>query len=402
MPKRPVIVATIAGVAAVVLAALIWFTWPGPAPGLRLAAVGYGAVPGWAEGRQAGALPALARSCQRFARRPDDKPVGVDGVGGTVGQWRAACAALAAVPANDDAAARAYFESWFQAYAVYDGGRREGLFTGYYEPMLRASAAPGGPFRYPLYGKPDDLIAVDLGKFATDLKGRRIFGRIDGSRLEPYFDREAIEAGALDGRGLELYWADNPVDVFFLQIQGSGRLRLPDGSETRIGYAAKNGQPYYAIGRDLIDTGALTRENVSMQTIRAWLDANPAQAVDLMRRNRSYVFFRDLGEGDVTGALGVGLTPGRSLAIDRSIVPLGAPLWLDAKRPGDGPGDADRPLRRLMVAQDTGGAIRGGIRGDVFWGHGARAEHIAGHMKHPGQWYLLLPRDVAPPEDRRY
>jgi membrane-bound lytic murein transglycosylase A len=244
----------------------------------------------------------------------------------------------------------------------------------------------------PLYRKPDDLVMVDLGEFRENLKGERIAGRVIDGRLRPYEDRTRIEGGALKGRDLEMVWVDDPVDAFFLHIQGSGRITLEDGSVMRVGYAGQNGHPYIAVGRELIARGVLTKENVSMQSIREWLHANPGEASGLMNKNPSFVFFRPLdGEGPL-GAQGVALTPGRSLAVDRSFVPYGLPVWLDAQDPLDG---AAR-VRRLMVAQDTGGAIRGPVRGDVFWGHGADAELRAGRMKSPGRYYLLIPRTVIP------
>ena len=213
----------------------------------------------------------------------------------------------------------------------------------------------------------------------------------------PYADRAAIDAGALAGRELELLWVDDPVDRFFLEIQGSGQVRLPDGETVRVGYADQNGRPYRAIGKDLIESGAIPREQMSMQAIRAWLEANPKQAPAMMAKNPSYVFFTELTElaaaSGPLGAQGVPLTPGRSLAVDRKFLPLGAPIWVDTVAP-EPRGRA--PVARLLVAQDTGGAIRGPVRGDVFWGAGPQAEHLAGHMKSPGRLFILLPRELSP------
>ena len=202
----------------------------------------------------------------------------------------------------------------------------------------------------------------------------------------PFHDRAAIDAGALDGDNLAVVWVDDPVDAFFLHIQGSGRIALADGSELRVGYAAQNGHAYTAVGLILIDDGEVTREAMSMQAIRTWLAANPDRARDLMNRNRSYVFFAVLDGDGPLGSEGVALTPGRSLAVDRRFLPMSVPLWLDSTLPGE------QPLRRLMIAQDTGGAIRGPVRGDVFWGYGEDAADIAGRMKSRGRYYLLLPR----------
>jgi membrane-bound lytic murein transglycosylase A len=298
---------------------------------------------------------------------------------------------------TDAEQARGFFEDWFQPYWVTDAGAADGLFTGYYEPLLFGSRDAGGRYTVPLYRAPADLVRVDLGRFDPELSGYSISGRIEGNQFVPYYSRAEIEAGALDGRGLELLWVDDAVDKFFLQIQGSGQVRLADGSLTRVGYAGQNGHPYRAIGRDLIELGALERAEVSLQSIRAWLEANPSSATTIMDRNRSYIFFeerRDLGPDDgPLGAQGVPLTAGRSLAVDLRHIPLGAPLWLETTVPWpEGPA----PFRHLMIAQDTGGAIDGIVRGDVFFGAGARAEAAAGRMKSGGRYAILLPKSQVP------
>jgi len=358
---------------------------------LVLREIGFDALPGWRVDAVEATRPALDRSCRVFAARPPDRPVGPDGVGGMAADWHEPCAALEALPQGDAAAVRAWLETWFRPFRAFAGTEPVGLFTGYYEPELNGARAPDERFNVPLHQRPDDLVTVDLGRFADDLKGKRIAGRVDGGQLLPYPDRTAIVEGALAGRDLELVWVDDPIAAFFLHIQGSGRVRLPDGSSVQVGYAAQNGRDYFAIGRELIARGVLTRENVSLQSIRAWLEANPDEAPAVMGRNPSYVFFRELtGEGPL-GAMGIALTPERSLAIDPRHMPLGAPVWIDVEDPLD----PKLRLRRLVVAQDTGGAIRGPIRGDLFWGAGDEAEHRAGMMKSKGEYYLLLPRTVA-------
>jgi membrane-bound lytic murein transglycosylase A len=369
---------------------------------LELRPARFSDLPGWREDRVAEALPPLLRSCRRIAGLPDEAAIAArqEGAGfaGTAAHWKPACAAAAAVPAGDDAAARAFFERWFRPMAATNGGDPLGLFTGYYEPLLHGSRKRGGRFTVPLYVRPPELVTVDLGDFRESLKGQRIAGKVEDGALVPFPDRGAIEEGALAGRGLELVWVDDPVDAFFLHVQGSGRVRLAEGGEMRVGYAAQNGHPYFAIGRDLIERGALRQEEVSMQSIRAWLEAHPKEAAAVMARNASYVFFQELeGEGPL-GAEGVPLTPGRSLAVDLKFMPLGMPVWLSSGMPGVREGEADRKLRRLLVAQDTGGAIRGPVRGDVFWGHGEEAAEIAGRMKHRGRLWVLVP--VSAPRDR--
>ncbi|MDP6897275.1 MAG: MltA domain-containing protein, partial [Rhodospirillales bacterium] len=237
-----------------------------------------------------------------------------------------------------------------------------------------------------------DLIASDLGSFDDKWQGERIAGRIDDSRYVPYYSRAEIEQGALRGRQLEIVWVDNAIDSFFLHIQGSGRVTLPDGTHVRIGYAGRNGRRYTAVGRELVAAGVMPLEDVTMPAIRAWMEENPVAAQALMLKNKSFVFFRVIkGDGPI-GAQGVVLTPRRSIAVDRKYWPLGAPVWMDTTDPGTRPA---MPLRRLGVAQDTGSAIKGAVRADYFWGHGNAAGSKAGTMKGRGRLYMLLPRTAV-------
>ncbi|MDE0379722.1 MAG: MltA domain-containing protein [Rhodospirillales bacterium] len=366
---------------------------------LVLRPVSFADLPGWEADDQGTALRALKRSCDALEERADDTPLDIASLGGRVGDWRAVCAGAAGP--EDAASARAFFEARFTPYEVRNNANAEGLFTGYFEPELRGALQVGGRYTVPLYARPRDLVSVDLGRFRAELAGERIAGRVAGGALEPYATRAEIDTGALAGQGLELAWVDDPVDAFFLHIQGSGRIAFEDGTHRRVAYAATNGHGYSAIGRRLVDLGALSREDVSMQTIRDWLAANPARAPEVMRENASYVFFRWLdgeqaAKGPV-GAQGVTLTAGRSLAVDRRFVPMTVPIWLETDAPARDPAEADRTIRRLMVAQDTGSAIRGPVRGDVYWGTGDAAGAVAGRMKHAGRYWLLLPRglDVA-------
>jgi membrane-bound lytic murein transglycosylase A len=372
---------------------------PPPAPpAIAFQPARFADLPGYHADRVAEALPALARSCARMTPRNER---GLDSYDryGTGNDWKPFCTALAALPPGDDAGLRRLIEGELQPVAVIGDGKPEGLFTGYYEPLVRGSRQKQGTYTTPLYRQPPDLVQVDLGEFRDSLKGQRIAGRVRDGRLRPYEDRGQIDAGALNNKNLEIVWLDDASDAFFLQVQGSGLVQLDTGARLRVGFAAQNGHPYVAIGRVMIDRGTLTREDVSMQAIRAWLRAHPTAAPELLRQNPSYVFFRELPapKDDLDGppgAQGVALVPGRSLAVDRSHFALGLPVWVDATRPTDS-GDASVPFQRLMVAQDTGGAIRGAVRGDVFWGAGAAAENIAGRMKHPGRTWLLLPKAVA-------
>ncbi len=357
----------------------------------------FAALPGWAEDNPAQALPPFLASCASIEAMAPDQSLGGAGtaaaLGGKPSAWRPACDAARTVPAGDSAAARRFFETWFQPYAISNAtdGSAQGLFTGYYEPEVAGSRSPGGGYTVPLLRTPDDLVRVDLGQFADDLKGRSITGRISGSRFVPYYDRAQIEAGALASERLGLLWLADPIDAFVLQIQGSGRVRLPDGHVVRVSYAGQNGRPYVPIGRVLADRGDIPLSQVSMQSIRAWLAAHPEQAAQIMDQNPSFVFFREIDglpddEGP-PGALGAALTPGRSIAVDRHFLPLGAPVFVVTTDPL-----THAPFRRLMQAQDLGGAIRGPVRADIFWGWGRDAEARGGLMKEQGSDYVLLPR----------
>jgi len=357
---------------------------------LTLQPAEFASLQGWSEDRQDAALPALLASCKRLLTQPAERPVGPNGLAGTVADWQAPCSALAALPPSDAGAARRFLEASFRVFATRGKDGPEGLFTGYYEPEIKGSLAPDARFPVPLYRRPDDLVEVDLGDFRADWKGMRTAGRVVSGRLKPYPDRAAIDGGALKGKRFELAWTDDPVAAFFLEIQGSGRLVQPDGTVVRLGYAAQNGGQYVAIGKLLADDGSLERP-VTAQAIKAWLAAHPERAAQMMEKNPSYVFFRRLTTDGQVGAEGAVLTPGRSLAVDPAFLALALPVWLDI----DYPGEPQNRLRRLMVAQDTGGAIKGPVRGDVFWGPGAEAEARAGSMQQKGRYYLLLPKAVA-------
>jgi membrane-bound lytic murein transglycosylase A len=362
-------------------------TAPLPPAGIG-ARVAWSALPGWETERHAAAWPALMANCQKMPARD--------------ARWRSICddAALFGEPSDD--VARAFFETRFAPYALHnDQGGVDGLITGYYEPLLNGSRVRSARYRYPIYRRPDDLLVVDLGELYPELAGRPVRGRLQGKRVVPYFSRAEITAGQGGAnaasadrlRGNELLWVDDPVALFFLQVQGSGRVQLPDGSVVRVGYADQNGHPYQSIGARLVAMGALKRDEVSLDSIRAWLAAHPDEAEGLLNSNPSFVFFAlreapaDASLDGPLGSLGVPLTAERSAAVDPSFIALGSPLWLDTSLPGE----AARPYRRLLIAQDTGGAIKGAVRADVFFGHGAQAEYLAGHMKQPGRLFVLLP-----------
>jgi membrane-bound lytic murein transglycosylase A len=360
-----------------------------PAPQLTLTAVSFSDLPGWSNDNSAAALATFIKSCAARDRQPDNAVIAPASLGMTAAQWRKPCAAARATP-NSDAAARAFFTATFTPYLAGNNSTSEGLFTGYYEPLLHGARQRGGAYQTPLMKRPPDLVMVDLGRFRPAWHGERIAGRVASGNLVPYPSRAEIERGALNANQLALFWVNDPVDAFFLEVQGSGRVELPDHSQVRLGYDGQNGQPYVAIGKKLVERGVMTTDQVSLQSIRAWIASHPDQATALMDENPSYVFFREMpGDGPV-GAEGVVLTAGRSLAVDRKFIPLGTPVYLAID-------DNTSPLQRLMVAQDTGGAINGPVRGDVFWGFGADAETRAGNMRAQGHYYLLLPKEVTLP-----
>lgn len=316
------------------------------------------------------ALRAFRLSCSSVQRRVDTSGLTQGG------DWAAACAN--ATSTKDEDASR-FFENGFEVVQVGDG---KSFATGYYEPEIAGSRLQSSGYQIPVYRKPADLIDVDLGVFSDDLKGRKIRGRVKGTNFIPYADRTEIETGGLAGKGLEIAWAADAVEFFFLQVQGSGRLKLPDGSVMRIGYDSQNGRDYTGIGKLMKDRGLLGPNQASMQGIMAWLRANPDEGRAIMRENKSWVFFRELTGAGPLGALGIPVTAQGSVAADPAFVPLGAPVILSMDRT-DATG--------LWIAQDTGGAIKGSNRFDTFWGAGEKARATAGGMSARGTAFVLLP-----------
>lgn len=360
---------------------------PAAAPEARASyeRVSFEALPGVALTDWARMWPAFLHSCSALARR--------DG-------WREVCAQTLAVDAVKGAAVRDFFSDRFDVYRLGsqpgagDRARTTGLVTGYYEPLLRGSRKRTDQYSVPLYKVPDDLIVVDLASIYPELSNMRLRGKLQGRRVVPYATRgEITGSNALAGQ--ELFWVDDTIEAFFLQIQGSGRVQVNDGTTVRVGYAEQNGHPYRSLGRWLIDQGQLTIEQASLQGIRAWAQRNPPRLKEALDHNASFVFFRELPLGDPAtgplGALGVPLTPGYSVAADARFIPLGAPVVLSTTHP-----TSQAPLVRPMMAQDTGGAIRGPVRFDFFWGFGAAAGEQAGRQKHSGQAWLLVPKGTTP------
>jgi len=356
---------------------------------ITLVEASYDDLENWSSDHQGLALGAFQKSCSVFLAQPASQKLTPLTLGGTVGDWQPACRKAVDLPTLTDVDARQFFEQYFTLLSYPP--EIEGLFTGYFAPEYLGSATPSEDYSYPLYGLPQDLKVLDLGQFSSALKGKSIIGEIRDGEFVPYKDRQKIDAGALDNRQLELVWLKDPVDAFFLHIQGSGVIRYENGDRQLFGYAGKNGQAYHAIGKFLIESGDISREDMSMQAIRQWITDNPAKARDLMWKNPSYVFFQSRTEDSPVGTMNVPLTAGRSLAVDREYVPLGMPVWLDLNAATE---KAD-PIRRLAVAQDTGGAIKGRVRADVYWGIGDEAGRLAGPMKDRGHYYFLVPNDLA-------
>lgn len=339
--------------------------------------VAWKSLPGWPQDSPGTALEAFRSSCQALGQKLE---------------WKQVCR-LAETVRADDPVARLFFESYFQPYRVQNrDGSYDGLITGYYGPELQGRRTPDEEYRYPLYRQPEDLLIIDLGEVYPELDSYRLRGRLVGNRVVPYFEREKINQPESPLAGQELFWVKDPVELFFLHIQGSGRIRLPDGERVMVNYANQNGYPYRSIGKLLLERKAMTRDQMSLQNIRSWVAKNPDAGRQLLAENPRYIFFRELPSSfqSPPGALGVPLTARRSLAVDPRVIPLGAPVYLATTFPV-----TDSPLRQLMMAQDIGGAIKGPVRADFFWGMGNEAGKIAGRMKQEGRLWVLLPKGFA-------
>lgn len=375
---------------------------PKPSPGprnLQIEDIDFSSIEGWREDAVAKALAPLQRSCNRIAKaenvpllrlaHPDHKEL--TQLYGTTADWKAACADIP-TGAVTDRAARSFFETHFIPMRIaYDRGETAKA-TGYFEPSYRAARTPQGNLTQPVLRRPEDLITLDLGAFRESLRGQRLAGQLRNGTLVPYDDHQMIATA--ETRPSDVIANVDPNDLLFLQIQGSGRLVFSDGSILRVGYAAQNGHPYVAVGRTLVREGHLALEEVTMASIRTWLDkAEPEAAANVRYSNPSYVFFRvldNLPDADLgpLGAQGTQLTPGRSIAIDPRYYPYGSPVWIDVAS-DDQQGET---LRRLTIAQDTGGAIRGAQRADVFFGAGEKAAARAGSLNSDIQLFVLIPK----------
>jgi membrane-bound lytic murein transglycosylase A len=365
---------------------------PPPEAAHAFVRVDWSALPGWSTDTVHEAWPAYEIGCRRLTAR-------------SASPWRTTCDAAAAIDPGDATAIRTFFESHFRPYLVRGPDGDRGLFTGYYEPLLQGARTRSERFAVPLFAVPDDLLIVDLGALHPEIAGKRVRGRLDGRRVVPYWNRAEIEAGNAT-RARPLAFVERAIDAFFLQIQGSGRIALDDGTTLRVGYADQNGHPYKAIGRVLVERGELSLDAVSLASIRAWGEQNPERLPALLDENPSYVFFREVAppapgsleariDGPL-GSLGVPLLSTRTIAVDPRVIPLGAPVFVATTHPLTG-----RPLTRLTLAQDTGGAIRGAVRADFFFGAGDEAGRAAGEMRAEGRMWMLWPTGEPLPAPTR-
>lgn len=333
--------------------------------------VDYARLSGWQEEKHAQALATFLASCGILARKSETgTSISHIRIPGEV--WQSLCDQASRVPAGEDWPARQFFEQRFIPYRITNNDRETGLFTGYYEPVLYGSLKKHGDYKYPLYLAPPEL-----------------------KKGQSYYTHAEINNGALAKRHLELVWVDDPVMLFFLQIQGSGRVRLSKDKEMLVGFAGQNGHGYVALGKVMGDEGLLPKDQINFFTLRQWLYDHPGRAFEMMERNPSYVFFKRLDKAGPVGSVGAVLTPLRSLAVDSKYIPYGLPLFLETDLPPMFDSRESMPFHRLVVAQDTGGAIRGPVRGDIFFGGGSAAEYAAGYMKGKGVYSLLVPREVA-------
>lgn len=338
-------------------------------------------LPGWQEDDVSAAWPAFMLSCRGMVSKPHGPA------------WKRVCDLARVADGKPGHDARRFFEAHLKPYAVVSGESEvNGMVTGYYEPLLHGSRHRGKGFEQPVRGVPDDLLTIDLASVFPELKNKRVRGRLEGNKVLPYWSRAEIELRGEQLPSKTLLYVDDAVELFFLQVQGSGRVKLSDGSMTRLNYGDQNGHPYQSIGRLLVERGDLKLEEASMQGIQAWARANPARLNALLNANPSYVFFREMPnskEGPV-GALGVPLTAQRSIAIDPRSVPLGVPVYLATTQP-----NSVQPMNQLVMAQDTGGAIKGAVRADFFWGFGKEAGEQAGRMKQNGRLWILVPPEAV-------
>jgi membrane-bound lytic murein transglycosylase A len=369
--------------------------WPLEFPGSQYTPLNWREVAGWADDDPLPAFKTFRASCKPIAAQTaplaDAKALG--------GSLRDPCLAARAEDISDSAKARAFFERQFVPLLISRVGEDAGFVTGYYEPIVDGSRVQTDVYTVPVYRRPSNLFVRGYSQASAGMPNKgQVFRKIGRRKLVPYYDRGEIEDGAIAGRGLEVVWLKSETDLLFMQIQGSARVRLEDGSMVRLNYDAHNGYPYTPVGRVLIERNIVPREQMSMQRIREYMEQNPDAAKELRRQNRSYVFFREVGlsaTDEAVGAQGVPLTAGRSIAVDKSLHVYGTPFFIAGELPLESEASMT-PFRRLMVAQDTGSAIIGPARADIYFGAGAEAGRVAGRLKNPARFVMLLPKSLDP------
>jgi len=357
-------------------------------------------IPGWNDDNHLAAFKTFRTSCKPIAAQhslsSDPKALGIS--------LRDPCRAARTMDISDAAKAKAFFQTRFTPLKISRLGEGDGFVTGYYEPILEGSRTPTDVYNVPVYRRPSNLFVRGFKQDAPDLPNKGpVFRKIGRRKLVPYYDRAEIEDGAIAGRGLEICWLKDQTDLLFAQIQGSARIHLQDGSTIRINYDSHNGYPYTAVGRILIERGIIPKEQMSMQKIREWMEQNPDAANDVRRQNRAYVFFREVplsDQDEAVGAQGVPLTPGRSIAVDNSLHVYGTPFFIEGDLPIES-AQSKTPFHRLMIAQDTGSAIVGPARADLYFGAGADAGKISGRLRHNMRFVMLVPKSLDPVERGR-
>jgi membrane-bound lytic murein transglycosylase A len=362
---------------------------PVPDAALRYVPVAVKALPGWSADQLSEALPAWRNSCRKIINLPSAKLLGPGT--GTASDWQGLCEQLGGLPEGNTEALRHFIEINFSALQVTSKKGEAGLFTGYFEPILDAARGKSETYSEPIYALPKDHVTVRLGNFDPTLKGKSLVGRVENGQLVPYRERGEIDQGVIVQDAEVLYWARDLLDVFILQVQGSGIVEMPDGARQRIGFAGHNGHAYESLGRWLIAEGELEPNRAAWEDIRNWLETNPAKARSALAVNPRFIFFRELDGDGPLGAAGVPLVPERSMAVDPEHMPLNVPVWVDIEHP-----DGNQRLQRLMLAQDVGSAIKGVVRGDFYWGTGRAALDKAGRMKSAGSYYILVPKTLIP------
>lgn len=377
----------------ILLAVLSLSLWLKPnKPNIVLKPSTFKQLPGWEKARLHQSFSAFKKSCHLFIKFAAEKNVGSALIPLQAKDLKPACQKALALNKPSNAQIKHFYQQYFVPVSFYQNNKQsQGLFTGYYQPLLHGSLQKTVKYHVPLYGSPSDLLSIDLSDFG--LKKQKLTVRVEGKKILPYFEREQINQGAIEKTANVIAWVDNRIDRLFLEIQGSGVIELEDGQKLYVGYEGQNGAPYTPLAKVLIDKGVMTKDNASMQRIRAYLNQHPNLMDKILNSNKSFVFFRRLKQQAAIGAQNLPLSPGYSLAIDKRYIPLGSPLWLSTHYPG-AKKDNEKILQRLMIAQDTGGAIKGVVRGDVFWGEGENATAIAGRMKNKGVYWLFVPKKV--------